>query len=296
MKTASELVRRKSAGIWAAAFAFALTACTEPFDAPLGPASGDGELVGSVIDDVNLNDLMLTVADPADGVAYFRDALSREPNRADLKRGYALSLARARRHADAVLIFEELSSEGNSDDQLRLEHAHSLARLQRWEEAENQMALVNSNTENPRRYLIDAMLADQRNDWEQSDTAYEKARRLSTNPATILNNWGVSRLSRGNYPEAQKTFQNALAHNPRLFSIKNNLAVSRALQGEYRLPLVTVNEEERATLFHNIGVIALRRGDVDVAKGLFAKAVATHPRYYPAAAEKLAALEANVVN
>jgi Flp pilus assembly protein TadD len=144
--------------------------------------------------------------------------------------------------------------------------------------------------------MINAMLADQRSDWEQSDAAYEKARLLSANPATILNNWGVSRLSRGEYGAAQKTFEEALAHDPRVFSIKNNLAVARALQGEYRLPLVTVSEEERAQLLHNIGVIALRRGDVEEAKGLFTMAVATHPRFYPAAAEKLAALEANVVN
>lgn len=274
---------------------FGLSACTEPFDAPLGPDKND-DLAVNVIDDANLNDLMLTVSDPEDSVLYFRNALDREPGRLDLKRGYALSLARARRHADAVRIFEQLSAEGGADDTVRMEHAHSLARLERWDEAENQMALVSTTTEVPRRYLINAMLADQRGDWAQSDASYEKARLLSTNPATILNNWGVSRLSRGEYEPAQKTFEEALANNPRIFSIKNNLAVSRALQGEYRLPLVTMSEEERATLLHNVGVIALRRGDTEEAKGLFTMAVATHPRFYPAAAEKLAALEANVVN
>ena len=103
-------------------------------------------------------------------------------------------------------------------------------------------------------------------------------------------------MSRGDYPAAQRTFEEAIAHNPRVFSIKNNLAVSRALQGEYRLPLVTMSEEERATMLHNVGVIALRRGDADEAKGLFTMAVETHPRYYPAAAEKLAALDSIVVN
>ncbi|MEM7543919.1 MAG: tetratricopeptide repeat protein [Pseudomonadota bacterium] len=285
-------IRAATAGL----FVLGLSACTEPFDAPLGPEREDPNLVSSVVDDVNLNDLMLTVADPKDGVAYFRDALSRDPDRPDLKRGYALSLARARRHADAVIIFEELSAEGHSDAELRLEHANSLARLERWDEAENQMALVGSDVEVPRRYLIDAMLADHRGDWDQSDAAYERARRLSANPAAILNNWGVSRLSRKDYGGAQKTFEQALAHDPSLFSIKNNLAVSRALQGEYRLPLVSINDEERATLLHNVGVIALRRGETEVAKGLFAKAVETHPRYYPSAAEKLAALNANVIN
>ena len=262
---------------------------------PLAPDEEANKSV-NVIDAVNLNDLMLTVSDPQDAVAYFQDALAKEPSRVDFKRGYALSLARARRHADAVRIFEELTAAGQSDDQLRLEYAHSLARLERWEDASQQMALVSPALETPRRYLIVAMLSDHASDWPKADAAYERARLLSTNPANILNNWGVSRMSRGEYGAAQRLFEEALAHNPRLFNAKNNLAVSRALSGEYRLPLVTVSEEERATLLHNIGVIALRRGDREEAKGLFTMAVETHPRYYPAAAEKLAALEANVVN
>lgn len=274
--------------------ALALGGCaTEPFDAE---TTIDDSASVNVIDATNLNDLMLTISDPEDAVAYFRRSLNEDPDRLDLKRGYALSLARARRHADAVRIFEELDRDGAADAEVRLEHAHSLARLQRWEEAENQMALISGDVDSPRRHLIDAMLADQRNNWDQADLSYEAARRLSANPAAILNNWGVSRMSRGDYKAAQTTFEEAIAYNPRLFSIKNNLAVSRALQGEYRLPLITMTEEERARLLHNVGVIALRRGDADRAKGLFTMAVAAHPRFYPQAAEKLAALENTVVN
>ena len=62
------------------------------------------------------------------------------------------------------------------------------------------------------------------------------------------------------------------------------------------MPLVSLSEEERAMLLHNVGVIALRRGDTSQAKGLFTMAVEAHPRFYPAASEKLAALEAIVEN
>ncbi|MEL7465872.1 MAG: tetratricopeptide repeat protein [Pseudomonadota bacterium] len=268
--------------------------CAAPFDEETEVSDPGADV--DVIDSANLGALMLTLSDPEDAVSYFQQALDREPDRLDLKRGYALSLARARRYNDAVRLFEELERDGASDDAIRVEHAHALARLERWTEAENQMALVSGAQQSPRRHLIDAMLADHRADWPGADGAYERARALSPNPATILNNWGVSRMSRGEYDAAQKTFEEAIAHNPRLFSIKNNLAVSRALQGEYRLPLVTMSEEERATMLHNVGVIALRRGDGEQAKGLFTMAVETHPRYYAAAAEKLAALEANVVN
>lgn len=286
--------RRFRAAALTLAAALAVSACAKPFDeeTPV-PTPGDGV---NVIDDANLNSLMLTVSDPEDAVVYFQQTLAEQPDRVDIKQDYALALARARRHADAARVFEELSQAGHATDPLRVEYAHSLARLERWEEAENQMALVATRIEAPRRYLIDAMLADHRGDWDGADAAYERARALSTNPATILNNWGVSRMSRGDPEAAERTFAEAVAHNPRLFSIKNNLAVARALQGEYRLPLVTMTEEERATMLHNIGVIALRRGDTEEAKGLFTMAVEVHPRYYAAAAEKLAALDAVVVN
>lgn len=269
-----------------------LAACANPDSTP--KADVDNPL--NVIDATDLNALMLTVSDPEDAVAYFRDALAREPERVDFKQGYALSLARARRHADAIRVFEDLASSGQATDEVRLEYAHSLARLERWEEARAQMALVSPALDTPRRYLIVAMLADHASDWGRADKAYEAARLLSANPANILNNWGVSRMSRGEYASAEKLFEESLAHNPRLFNAKNNLAVSRALQGEYNLPFVTLSEEERATLLHNVGVIALRRGDREQAKGLFTMAVEAHPRYYAAAAEKLSALEAQVLN
>ncbi|MEO1613012.1 MAG: tetratricopeptide repeat protein [Pseudomonadota bacterium] len=291
MSAKNRLLRARTA---IAAAALLAAGCAGPFDEETQVSDPGADI--DVIDSANLGSLMLTLSDPEDAVGYFQQALAREPDRVDLKRGYALSLARARRYPDAVRLFEELEQSGDADDAIRVEHAHALARLERWTEAENQMALVSGAKQSPRRHLIDAMLADHRSDWAGADSAYERARSLSPNPATILNNWGVSRMSRGEYPAAQRTFEEAIAHNPRLFSIKNNLAVSRALQGEYRLPLVTMSEEERATMLHNVGVIALRRGDGEQAKGLFTMAVETHPRYYAAAAEKLAALEANVVN
>lgn len=276
-----------------------LAACAQPQTAEQSADAKEAQRTNdavNVIDAVNLNELMLTVSDPEDAVVYFRDALQQNPDRVDLKRGYALSLARSRRHGDAILVFEELVAAGQADDEIRLEYAHSLARLQRWDDAAAQLALVSPALETPRRYLMVAMLADQSSDWAKADKAYERARRLTSNPANILNNWGVSRMSRKEYDAAAKLFEEALAHNPRLFNAKNNLAVSRALQGEYRLPLVSLSEEERATLLHNVGVIALRRGDTSQAKGLFTMALEAHPRFYPAAAEKLAALEAIVEN
>lgn len=43
----------------------------------------------NVIDETNLNDIMLTVADPNEAVAYFKRAASEQPDRLDLQRAIA---------------------------------------------------------------------------------------------------------------------------------------------------------------------------------------------------------------
>ena len=82
----------------------------------------------------------------------------------------------------------------------------------------------------------------------------------------------------------------------RLFSAKNNLAIARGLQGNYQLPVVPMTETEKAIMLNNLGVIAVRRGEAKIAKGLFVAAVETHPQHYEEAAGRLSALEAVVEN
>ena len=51
----------------------------------------------NVIDETNLNDVMLTVADPNEAVSYFERASAANPDRIDLHRGLAVSLVRAKK-------------------------------------------------------------------------------------------------------------------------------------------------------------------------------------------------------
>ena len=58
----------------------------------------------NVVDETNLNDVMLTVGDPKEAVAYFQKASTENPDRIDLKRGLAKSLIRANRATEAVSV------------------------------------------------------------------------------------------------------------------------------------------------------------------------------------------------
>jgi predicted Zn-dependent protease len=62
----------------------------------------------NVIDESNLNDIMLTVGDPNEAVAYFQGALQKDPGRVDLMRGLAKSLVRAGKPTEAAQVWQKV--------------------------------------------------------------------------------------------------------------------------------------------------------------------------------------------
>ncbi|MEM1313293.1 MAG: tetratricopeptide repeat protein [Pseudomonadota bacterium] len=238
----------------------------------------------------SMNEIMLTVAGAEEAVAFFRNQLAEDPDNPLLRRSYAESLYRNRQFAEASFVYRSLVEDDEALPGDRVNYALALTRLEQWDEAEAQVALLPPDMRSARRSLVTALIADQREDWDAADAAYAEAQSLAPQPATILNNWGVSRMARGDFLAAQRSFEEALIFDPNLFSAKNNLAISFGLQRRYRLPVVTLSNEEKAVLLHNLGVIALRQGDRDIGKGLLEQSLATHPQYYAPAADKLAAL------
>jgi Tfp pilus assembly protein PilF len=247
-----------------------------------------------LIEEANLTDLMLSLSDPADAVSYFEAALTREPQRVDYKRGYAQALARAARYTEAARIYEDLNATGQAQTDDRLVYTEVLIRENRFEEAAIQLELLPTLTDEYRYNLLNALVADHYSRWADSDRYYDQAQSLTTRPGPVLNNWGVSHLSRGDNSGAMDLFERSVALDPGQFGPKNNLTITRGLEGIYTLPVVPMTEEERAQLYHNLALVALRQGEEDVAKGLLRAAVNSHPRFFPAAADKLEALEAVV--
>ena len=244
-----------------------------------------------VIAENDLNDIMLTLADSKAAVEYYRRAVGREPERVELKRGYALSLARDGQHAEARLVFEDVVAKGGAQPGDLVEYARSLAMLDDFEAADRALARLPADYRNAREEQLRGMIADHRRDWAAADAHYDAARKLTAQPAPIYNNIGVSKMARGDMQGAEDAFRQALIHDPRLFEAKNNLALSYALQKQYRLPVISLTEEERAILLHNIALVALRQGDEKVALGLLQQSVKAHPRRWAPAADKLATLQ-----
>jgi Flp pilus assembly protein TadD len=245
----------------------------------------------NVIDESGLNDVMMTVADPGEAVAYFTRASRDNPDRIDLHRGLAESLIRAGRHTEAVSAWTEVTTHPQSTNDDRVELAGAYIRTNQWDQARATLAAIPPTHETFDRYRYEAMAADAAEDWPRADSFYEIAVGLTTTPAGVLNNWGFSKLTRGDYAGAERLFMDALRHDPDLFTAKNNLVMARGAQRNYDLPVVPMTQAERARLLHTLALAAIKQNDLTMGRSLLVDAIETSPTHFEEASRALEALD-----
>lgn len=249
----------------------------------------------NVIDESNLNDVMLTAADPNEAVAYFTRTANQHPERIDLKRGLAKSLVRAKQPTQAALVWKAVVESEEVTNEDRVAHADALIRANEWQKAEAALNTIPPTYETFDRYRLEAMVADANKKWTKADTFYETAFGLTTRPAGVLNNWGYSKLTRGDYSAAERLFGEALTYDSKNFTTKNNLVLARAAQRKYDMPIVSMTQTEQAELLYTAALTAIKQGDVTIGKGLLEDAVETSPRHFEQAARALETLNASVI-
>ncbi|MGH1356385.1 MAG: tetratricopeptide repeat protein [Thalassovita sp.] len=250
----------------------------------------------NAVDQNNLSDIMLTVADPNEAVTYFQRSVKDDPDRIDLKRGLATSLIRASRPTEAVPVWRQVIAHPDVTNDDHVDLADALIRTGKWDEADEVLDTVPPTFETFKRYRLEAMVADSNKEWKKADSFYEIAVGLTTRPAGVLNNWGYSKLTRGDFTEAERLFTDAIRNDEKLFTAKNNLVLARGAQRNYSLPVVPMSQTERAQLLHTLGLSAVKQGDISTGKGLLRDAIDTHPQHFEAAVRSLRALESNVSN
>ncbi|MBO9451567.1 tetratricopeptide repeat protein [Tropicibacter sp. R16_0] len=265
----------------------ALSACSESGDETVERAFQDV----NVVDETDLNDVMLTVADPNEAVDYFARAAKSNPDRIDLQRGLAKSLIRAKRNTEGVTAWTRVSKMDGARPDDAVDLADALIRTGDWDGAEKLLDTVPPTHETFKRYRLEAMVADANREWSRADTFYETAVGLTTRPASVMNNWGYSKLTRGDYAEAERLFGDAIRQDQSLFTAKNNLVLARGAQRNYTLPVIPMDQMERAQLLHTMALSAIKQGDVTTGKGLLREAIATHPQHFEEAVRSLRALE-----
>ncbi|QDC08904.1 tetratricopeptide repeat protein [Oceanicola sp. D3] len=285
-------MRQKIAISLALTSALALSACQKSADGEVSRAMASV----NAVDENGLSDIMLTVADPNEAVSYFKRASKENPKRIDLLRGLAMSLVRAKKSTEAVAAWRRVIKHEDSTLDDKVDFADALLRNGDWKEAETELDSIPPTHETYKRYRLEAMVADSNKEWKKADSFYETAVGLTTKPSGVLNNWGYSKLSRGDYKGAEKLFVEAIQYDPELFTAKNNLVLARGAQRNYRLPLVQMTQVERAQLLHTAALAAVKQGDVQTGKGLLQEAIDAHPQHFEEAVRALRALENNVTN
>lgn len=250
----------------------------------------------NVVDGSGLNDVMLTVADPNEAVTYFQRTVQENPDRIDVRRGLAQSLIRAKRHTEAVSAWKRVVDHKDATDDDRVDYADALIRNSEWDRADEVLDAIPPTFETFKRYRLEAMIADSNQEWKKADSFYETAIGLTTRPASVMNNWGYSKLTRGDFAAAERLFTDAIRQDDELFTAKNNLVLARGAQKKYSLPVMQTSQVERAQLLYTLGLSAIKQGDTNIGKGLLRDAIDTHPQHFEAAVRSLRALENNVTN
>ena len=245
----------------------------------------------NVIDETNLNDVLLSAADPNEAVTYFHRASLKNPDRIDLQRGLAISLTRAKRSTEAASAWKRVTEMSGANNADRVEYADALVRSGNWDGAKTTLDKIPPTYETFQRYRLEALVADSRKDWKRADQFYETAVGLTTRPAGVMNNWGYSKMTRGQYAQAERLFSEAIRQDKSLFTAKNNLVLARSAQGNYGMPVIPMTQVERAHLLNTMGISAVKQGDLNLAKNLFREAISTHPQHYDEAVRSLRALE-----
>jgi Flp pilus assembly protein TadD len=249
----------------------------------------------NVIDESNLNELMINAGSPDEAILYFRKASTENPGRIDLKRGLASSLVRGGKNAEGASVWAEVVTMPGATNEDRVEYADALIRAGDWQKAQAQLNGIPPTYETYSRYRLEAMVADYNKNWSKADSFYEIAAGLTTTPAGVYNNWGFSKLSRGDYADAERLFGEAVKYDPSLFTAKNNMALARAAQRNYDLPIVPMTQMERAQLLYTLALGAIKQGDVTMGKNLLRQAIDTSPQHFEAAVRSLEALEAGTL-
>lgn len=246
----------------------------------------------NAIDETNLSDIMLTVGDPQEAVNYFTRTASENPDRIDLQRGLAKSLVRNNQSAEAGKVWEKVVSMPGATNDDKVALAEAQIRSGNWKGAKETLNTIPPTHETFDRYKLEAMVADSEKNWSKADSFYETAQGLTTRPSGVLNNWGFSKLTRGDAKGAEKLFAEALTYDPTSFTTKNNLVLARAAQRKYDLPVIDMTQAERAHLLYTAALSAIKQGDVTMGKGLLQDAVDTSPTYFEEASRALEALDA----
>ncbi|WP_116472749.1 tetratricopeptide repeat protein [Zobellella maritima] len=204
----------------------------------------------------------------------YRQALSHNPKRQDVREALGLLLVDMKRHDEAEQIFNEIVAA----DRLRL----------------GQNAAVNpahcvTDAQSPwRSYNALGLLADIIEKGSEARHFYQCALTIAPGSAMVYSNLGFSYYLDGEYPQAERALTRAVNQQPDYQRAWSNLGLLYFRWGRQQEALQALRKVmTQAEALNDMGYIAMMEGEYTLASGLFQRAIDSSPSYYPRAVENL---------
>lgn len=147
-------------------------------------------------------------------------------------------------------------------------------------------AALELNPEDPRLWNALGHVYDDQARHLDAQDAYIMAMQMGGEPASGINNLGMSLMQQGRFAQAKDKFAQAAAldDHPRY---EANVRLITALTESPENAILGMEDNAAAELLNDAGYIALSRGDRITARTLFTKAIEISPVYYPTAVANL---------
>ena len=132
---------------------------------------------------------------------------------------------------------------------------------------------------------------DSQGEWDQAARSYESALAAKPDSALVYNNRGFSRLLQGRAEEAVDDLSRSLRIDPTLELAQANLRLALAWRGQYLSALYGVPESQMGKALNNIGFVAMMRGDYGNAEAFLLRAMELAPSFNAVASQNFVYLE-----
>lgn len=236
-----------------------------------------------------LGDRYLLRGDINRAYIYYLKGLGAEPNNVSLVHKQGALLLKKSKFVEAEAVYKKLLAV-NSEDSVALEgHGKAYFGMGKFAEAEQDfLAAIEVNSKQYQSHEFLGLLYSRRQEYDQAINRFKTALALQPRNVAISNNLAVTYYLNGDFEEAVHLFK-GLARTSSNKKINNNLALAYFQLGFYEKAISSFKRgsENEAEAYNNMGYEFLTNRKYSEAIQAFEKAIALHPKFYPAAHKNL---------
>jgi Flp pilus assembly protein TadD len=222
----------------------------------------------------------------------YERVLRTDPDNADARYGLAEALLQSGRYEDAISNYRRLTD--HPQHRAASLQGMGLGLVLKGDAVEGQKALSAAVGEDATLWRVWNALGqnwDNQKEWRRAEACYRKALEINPSADVVYNNLGMSYFMQAEYRKAIAQFNRAMQLNKKLDAARENRRLALAMLGRYDEAIEGVDPKEQPRVLNNIGYIAMLRGDLELARAYFQRAIELSPSYYKTAHDNLRRVE-----